>query len=212
MGWKCDALLIRPASVEEGAENLLRDLGFRLSAPIGDEAFLQAIWPMENTIWVGRAGDCLLLSSRGLADPFFGDDRSDFKHALFERFPGAEIAAVLAHSVSGAWAFAVYRKGECVRRKGGSSDDGTIFDVGAPLVEEAELLARSRLDAQGRRMYRLPGFPDEEVSESDVGEELVFKIIERMTGARPDVVKEGGFDLLELPCVGFALRPWWKFW
>ncbi|MBY6240626.1 hypothetical protein [Methylosinus sp. Sm6] len=205
MGTKCDMLLIRPARVEE-SEALLRDLGFQITAPLGEECFCRAIWPKRNTIWVGRAGDCLILSSKGLANQFFEKKRSDFMSLLFARFPESEIAALMLHSVVNLWGFALYRNGEPFRRKAGAADDGTYLDEGAPIAEEEELLAKSTLDAEGRRVYRLPQWPDEEFPEDGVGEEFVLAIFDRMTAARPEAAN------LDISCVGFALRPWWKFW
>jgi hypothetical protein len=204
-------LLIRPARVEE-PETLLRDLGFRLSTPLGELPFDRAIWPARKMIWVGRAGDCLIISSKGLAQQFFEKKSSDFMSLLFARFPESEIAALILHSVVNLWGFALYRNGEPFRRKAGASDDGTYLDEGAPIAEEEELLAKSTLDAEGRRVYRLPEWPDEDFSEDGVGEEFVFAIFGRMTGARPDKPKETAAIIGALPCVGFALRPWWKFW
>ena len=217
MGWKTDTVLIRPADSNEEPERLLRELGFTRLAPVGERRYERAIWPDKNTVWVGLAGDCLMISARGLSDPFFTDRPTPLTDALFHRFAGADVAAVTLHSVVNLWGFAVFRNGRALRRKAGSADDGTFEDWGSPLPEEEDLLANSLLDVDGERIYRLPQLPDEELTEDQVGEEYVFKIFERFAGERPDT----GATLLETRCDGFrfssiaaagARRPWWNFW
>ena len=217
MGWKADTVLIRPAGPGEGAEALLRDLGFTPLTPLGEHRYEQAIWPDEHTVWVGSAGDCLMISARGLSDAFFEPKPAPLAQALFRRFPRAEIAAVTLHSVVNLWGFALFSDGNALRRKAGSADDGTFEDTGDPLPEERELLAKSTLNAKGQRVYRLPEFPDEDMTEDQVGEEYVFKIFERLAGERPDI----GPSLLDTRCAGFrfssiaagtSAAPWWKFW
>ncbi len=217
MGWKTDTVLIRPAGPAEEAEGLLHGLGFAPLTPLGVRRFEQAIWPDKGAIWVGSAGDCLLISARGLSDAFFEPKPAPLVRSLFRRFPHSEIAAVTLHSVVNLWGFALFRDGAPLRRKAGSADDGTFEDSGDPLPEESQLLAKSTRDAKGQRVYRLPEFPDEDMNEDQVGEEYVFKIFERFTGERPDT----GPSLLDTRCEGFRFgsiepmsgtRPWWKFW
>ena len=216
MGWKTDTVLIRPARQAEAGEGLLRDLGFQALAPLGERPYEQAIWPDPGAVWVGSAQDCLMISARGLADRFFEREPSPLVQSLFRRFPRSEIAAVTLHSVVNLWGFALFRDGKLVRRKAGSADDGTFEDMGDPLPEEGELLAKSSRNAKGERVYRLAEFPDEALPEDAVGEEYVFRIFERFTGERPDT----GQTLLETRCLGFRFgaispagtRPWWTFW
>ncbi len=217
MGWKTDTLLIRPASPAEEAQGLLSDLGFASLTPLGERPYEQAIWPDKDTVWVGSCGDCLMISARGLSDLFFQPEPAPRVQALFRRFPHSEVAAVTLHSVVNLWGFALFRDGRPLRRKAGSADDGTFEDTGDPLPEERDLLAKSTRNADGKRVYRLPEFPDEDFTEDQVGEEYVFKVFERFTGERPDT----GPTLLDTRCVGFRFdsiedasgaRPWWKIW
>ena len=209
MGWKCNSVLLRPATLDIGADLLLGDLGYEGLSPLGEAPYEQAIWPLKETIWIAEINGCLILSGRGLADEFFGARRPPLVDRLFARHPKAEIGAVTLHSVVNLWGFAVYREGREIRSKAGSSDDGTFRDFGAPLGEEAEQLACSRLEG-GERVYRLPEFPGEDLSEDQVGEDYVFKIFQRFTGLRPDRDEE----LLTLKCAGFRLAPkpiWRRF-
>ncbi|RBP11408.1 hypothetical protein DFR50_116103 [Roseiarcus fermentans] len=217
MGWKTDTVLIRPAHVGADAQALLGSLGFSDLTPLGERPFEAAIWPKTGEVWIGGAGECLMISARGLCGEVFKPGAAPFVQALARRFPGGEIAAATLHSVVNLWGFAVLRDGVALRRKAGSADDGTFEDFGAPLPEERELLARSTLDGEGRRVYRLPDFAGEAMSEDQVGEEYVFRIFERLTGQRPDT----GETLLDTPCAGFSFsslavaaphRPWWKVW
>ena len=209
MGWKCNSVLLRPAPDERSANSLLGDLGYGGLSPLGEAPYEQAIWPPRETIWIAEINGCLILSAQGLADEFFGARRPALVDRLFARWPHAEIGAVTLHSVVNLWGFAVYRDGREIRGKAGASDEGTFRDFGAPLDEEAEQLACSRLEG-GERVYRLPEFPGEDLSEDQVGEEYVFRIFQRFTGLRPDRDEE----LLAMKCAGFRLAPkpiWRRF-
>ncbi|WP_424361753.1 hypothetical protein [Methylocystis parvus] len=80
--------------------------------------------------------------------------------------------------------------------------------LGDPLREEADLLARSTLAEDGRRVYRLPEFPDEELEEDQLGENFVSEIYRRFTGMALLTDEALG----RVTMLGFAPRPWWKFW
>ena len=116
----------------------------------------------------------------------------------------------MLHSFVNLWGFAVYQDGRRIRGRAGSADDGVFCDDGAPLPEEAELLAHSRIEG-GERLYRLPSFPDEDFAEDQVGEEYVFKIYRRFTGLQLNMDEA----LLDMKCAGFRLgaprKQWWKF-
>ena len=214
MGWKADAVLIRPATLEIPASRLLTELGCENLSTLGEMAYDQVIWPNQGTIWVGAIRDCVIISARGVAERFIEALPSAFADTLLRRFPQSEVAAVTLHSVVNLWGFALYRGGRPIRRKAGSADQGTFEDFGNSIPEEQDLLSKSALDAKSRRIYRLPEFPNEDLSEDQVGEEYVFKVYERLTGERPDI----GDNLLETRCVGFRFawpdkpRPRENFW
>jgi len=214
VGWKADAVLIRPAALEAPANALLTELGCQSLSALGEKPYSQVIWPDKSTNWVGAMRDCVIISARGAAERFIEARPSPFADALFRRFPQSEVAAVTLHSVVNLWGFALYHDGSPIRRKAGSADEGAFEDFGSSIPEEHDLLSKSALDAKGTRIYRLPEFPEEDLSEDQVGEEYVFRVYERLTGERPDI----GRSLLETRCAGFRFawpdepRPRENFW
>lgn len=160
--------------------------------------------------------DCGLILSRGVFEAVTGaNPRGQLLLSVLSHSGGAEACAVTLHSVVNAWGFVVARDGSIIRLKAGASDEGTFLDEGAPLPEEVELLAQSTIDAHGARAYRLAEFPGEIFTEDQVGEDYVFRILERFT----DESWTTSSKLMATECVGFRYaafpqvsRPWWKIW
>lgn len=204
--------LIRPGGLPADPKQMLASLGYSKLTPLASETFDQAIWPTAGQIWIGEIGGCLVITSRGIVDPFFDRQPSVAVQKFFALFPDAEICALTLHSVVNLWGFALFRQGRLVRRKAGSSDDGTFCEEGEPQPEEQEFLSLSHIAADGRRYYRLPDIPDENLPEDAVGEYYVFAFFKRMTGASPAEDE----NLMAMACQGFAVssakRPVWKFW
>lgn len=209
MGLKANSILIRPAALPDNPPQFLESLGFRGLTSLGEQSYGEVRgqrW--SRSVWIGLAGDCLILSGQGLAEPFFEPQPSQLMLQLFDLFANAEICAVALDSVVNAWGFAVFRNRRPIRRKCGDGDVGTTVDEGAPLPEEAALLSCSRLREDGTRVYRVPDFPDGDLDEDQVGENFISEICKRFTGM--DMLTDAALD--QVPMIGFAPPPWWKFW
>lgn len=220
MGWKTDTMLIRPAALDGGPDKLLADLGYDKRRKINDTPFSTA---GAGSIWVGAAGDCVILYTY-LAAGFFDDpqehkDVVDLKNALARTFPEADIAALFLQSVVGGWGFAVFRHGTLIRRQYGH-DDTIVCDEGSRLpVEDAFLSKFRRVEADGEIRYTDPAHPEYEETASSIGESLVFEICRSFTGFPLDKVRANGTNFwLNDDEAKYAAntrasaRPWWKFW
>src|SRR5262249_40874397 len=118
MGWKTNTILVRPALLGAGADELLKHLGYEKRRRIKDEPFATS---GRGSIWIGAVGDCIIIYTL-LADAFFDgflDDPNDksfafFKSALLRRFYDAEVVALTLNSVVDAWGYAVFRSGALI--------------------------------------------------------------------------------------------------
>jgi len=93
--------------------------------------------------------------------------------------------------------------------------------MGEPLAEEKELLSKSKLDSNGKRIYLFEDFPDEPLDEDQVGEDFVFSICYKYLDEELDSAET---SLHETILQGYRYRgitpdkttanaaPWWKFW
>jgi hypothetical protein len=240
VGWKTQTILVRPAVLDGGPEKLLAALGHDRPRKVSETSFSSA---GAGSIWIGAIADCVILYTH-LAAGFFdeNDDRefNDFKAALLQRFPDADVAALFLHSVVGAWGFAVYQRGTLIRHQHGY--DGMVLrDEGPRVPAEETYLARfERHDVDGKILYRDPVHPEwSDMSDPDFGEGLVFEICRSFTGFpldQLDDVRGVNFWLSEEEEQGYARsragasaaidqslhagrvrgavasRPWWKFW
>jgi hypothetical protein len=226
VGWKTQSILIRPAFLENGPDNLLADLGYERRLKGDETPFSRA---GGASIWIGSIEDCIVMVTP-FAGNFFDDDSvADqdfiaFRNALFRRFPGADVAAFLAHSVVAQWGFAVFRGGTLVRRKHGA-DGITFCDEGSRLpVEEAYIARFQRVETEGETKYKDPNHPEyDELTEADLGEMLIQEVGRSFTGVPLDALNipgtqfclnddEARFRPLRRRFIKPRRRPWWKFW
>jgi hypothetical protein len=207
MGWKINAILIRAASLPGEGGQFLSRLGFRGAAPLGERRFGEVCGSRGRSIWIGRAGDSLILSGRVLAEPFFEPQPSRMMVSLFAFFPSAEIGAVILESAVNGWGYAVFDEGRPLRRRRGDGDAGVVIEEGPSLPEESALLGCASRAGDGRRLYHLPELPGETLEEDEVGENFVFAILRRFTG--PGLTDEA---LLEAPMQGFEQPLWRRLW
>ena len=221
MGWKTNTILIRPAGLDGGPEKLLAAFGHDRPRKVSETPFSGA---GTGSIWIGAVADCVILYTP-LASGFFdfddGDNRevNDFKAVLLQHFPQNDVAALILHSVVGAWGFAVYQRGTLIRQQHGY-DDIVQRDEGRRLpVEEAYLAKFERHDIDGQIRYRDPRHPESgDMRDPDFGEQLVFEICRSFTGFpldQLDDVKGTNFWLSEEEKQEYASRrsrPWWRFW
>jgi len=229
MGWKASTIIIhKPTQVDN--EKLLKELGFSKLTKIDDEPFEVAINPDNNKVYIGTYKDNLLISAPDIPMQFLEDNETAIEKKFKQLFPNSEICSIVLHSTVNLWGYSVTIKGKKVRARAGSADDGTFIDIGEPLEEEKELLSKSQLDENGKRIYSLDDFPDEPFNEDQVGENFVFSICKRYFGEELDSADD---LLLNTTLTGFKYgivdkeksisstqsqvqrdnsKPWWKFW
>jgi hypothetical protein len=132
---------------------------------------------------------------------------------ILPAFPRAEVLRVGLHSVVNLWSYALFERGSLRRAYGGSHDDGVVLDEGALLAEEEPHFERSAVRDGRRFFYQESERWAEEYDASAYGEELVFEVMGRFFGCRPDRAS-GDFDPIELPMEAFEreqTRRWWPF-
>ncbi len=203
-------------------EEILKRLDFLNFEKIEDETFDALIYPPANKIYFGKYHRNLIITNEELPQNFITDTLCKEEKRLIELFPDSEICAVILHSVVNLWGYSIIKNGRKIRARAGSSDDGTFLEFGEPIETERELLAQSDLNSDGQRIYVLEDFPDEELSEDQVGEEFVFEIFKRYTG----MDFEFDDELFEIILSGYSYddnpfnnslesesaKPWWNFW
>ncbi len=93
------------------------------------------------------------------------------------------------------------------------------------MEEEKDLLKKSELDSNGNRIYFLDDFPDEKMTEDQMGEDFVFEISKRYFGERIDCNDElfetnlKAYQIINKPKLKTInkkqtekVNKWWKFW
>lgn len=228
MGWKAASMIISNVTTVD-AEKLLQKLGIEQFEKIEDEPYDVAVYPDNHQIFIGVYKQNLIISSWEITDLSFDKVLSPFEQKLSAIFPASEICTIQLHSVVNHWAYSIVKNGEKIRVRSGNSDQGTIIELGEPLLEEQALLAKSEIK-DGRRIYHLK---DEAPYEEDqVGENFVSALWARYTG----VELFADDDMFEFMLAGFkipkstrasapvvapsrenpkpvvVIKPWWKFW
>jgi hypothetical protein len=189
MRWKISSIIINPkANIEN--EKLLEEFGFSNLQKIQDEPYDVAIYPAPDKVYIGTYKNNLIISANNLPMEFFSKSLSPLEEKLISLFPGSEICAVSLNSVINNWGYAVIKQGRKVRARTGDADRGTVLDYGEPLEEELSLLSTSKLDENGQRIYYLEKNGGEPYFEHQVGENFVFEILKKYTGALLDHDKE----------------------
>jgi len=222
MGWKVSAVIIN-SDADVSYEEILENLRFSNFKRVEDETFNAVIYPTDNLIYFGKYRRNLIITNAELPENFITDTLCEQEKSLIELFPDSEICAVILHSVVNLWGYSIIKNGRKIRARAGSADDRTFLEFGEPIESERELLAHSELNSDGERVYVFEDFPDEELSEDQVGEEFVFEMFKKYTG----VDFESDDELFELNLSGYSYedslikyndsdsvsaKPWWNFW
>jgi hypothetical protein len=181
MGWKLSSVLINTPN-DTNYEELLNELGFRNLLKIENDSFETAMYPEQGKVYVGKYNGNIIICADELPLDFFNESLSATEKTLIKFFPKSEIFAASLHSVINHFGFAVINAGKKIRVKAGDADSGTTIDIGKPLEQEEELLAKSKIDDNGQRLYYLDKNSDEPYFENQVGENFVFEIFRRYTG------------------------------
>lgn len=193
MGWKIATIIIN-SEKEVNDKVLLAALGFPKVRTIAPKPFETAMHPKKRIIYMGRYKGNLLICTMDLPLSFLERSVSKGEKILNDYFPDAEIAAVILHSTVNLWGYSMSKNGEKLRVRGGNAENGTMINYGDPLKEEKALLAASRLDENGKRVYAFDEIPGELLTEDQVGEEFVFELWKRYFGERLDAADDLLFE------------------
>ena len=180
MGWKLSSVIIN-SSTDISYDDLLDKLGFKNLTRLEDEPYDSAMYPDKDRVYVGNYKNNLIICAENLPLKFYDKSLSDTEKTLIKYFPESEICAVSLQSTINHFGFAVIKAGEKIRVKAGDADLGTVIDIGKPLEQEEELLAKSKIDDKGQRLFYLDGDSDPYL-ENQIGENFVFEIFKRYTG------------------------------
>lgn len=198
MGWKC--LLLIVSNVREYDEqNILEALNLKNVQKKGEDLLETAIYPRDNSIGIGQYKGHLLLCGLFVMD-CLNTTMGAIEHNLIKLFPQSELCALSLHSVVNHWGYSLIQNGAKVRARIGDAEHGTFVDVGQPLPEELALLQQSTIDETGERLYVLDEFPDDPMTEDQVGEEFVFELSKKYFGERLDQAE----DWFEVPLSKFS--------
>ena len=178
MGWKC-AFVVVSNTEEKDPEALLRELGYGNLSPAAADSFDVAMYPRDGKAYVGHFNGHLVIADEFLAIESLEEGLNDQEQVLLNRYPGSEIASFSLHSVTNFWGYSLVRNGQKIRLRAGFSNDGVIMEEGDPLPEEAELLSKSKVNAEGIREYWLDDDQEEPYEDAEVGEEFVFQLASR---------------------------------
>jgi hypothetical protein len=221
MGWKASCILINerepgylgtlPPHDPERASKLIADLGLGRCRSRGMTTFDVGIYP--DHLVVGAYDGAAVIGAPEIIDSCatLGDDR--LMGRVLRLFPQAAILRIGLQSVVNLFGYTYFEGGKLLRAYAGAADCGVVVDVGAWLPEERPLFERSVVREGRRYFYAEINGQDEEFDAPAFGEELVFEVMGRFFGCRPDRVSE--VDPLELPMESFdriGLRRWlWPF-
>ena len=219
MGWKTATVIVNNTN-DINFKSLLEELGFTKFERIEDEPYEVAMNPGDNTVFIGKYKDILLITSWEIADKFFYENNSAYPDLLIKLFPRSEICSLVLHSGVNLWGYAVIKDGQLIRARSGSAQDGTFIDIGEPLPEEMEILSRSTLHEDGTRTYSYKEYDAEPMSEDQVGEEFVFAVSGRYFDEQLhtddllfDTMLEGyTYTKMITDETVVSKKPWWKFW
>lgn len=182
MGWKTD-LIILDGQLGD-AKPLLLALGYD-KATVQAASSVAAMFPPRQLLIAEYAG-CTLIAEPSLPSAILGKPDGKEARRLLQQFPQHGMLVCVLHSVVNLAAFSLYQHGQLVRAFAASSDDGVFTDSGEPLAEEKQLLARFSKNIEDNGTAHYQDNNGDVLTLADLGEELVFEVMARFTGQRPD--------------------------
>jgi hypothetical protein len=221
MGWKASCVLISerepwhlasmPTHDPEKARRLILDLGLGPHRNRGVTTFEEGIYP--DRLVIGAYKGVAIIGHPRLVRACLEPRADPLTERILTVFPRAAVLRVGLHSVVNLWSYAYFEEGRLVRAHGGSADDGVVLDEGDLLDEEKPHFERSVVRNGQRFFYAEINGETEEFDASAYGEELVFEVMGRLLGCRPDRTRNE-FDPIELPMEAYDKEPrkrWWHF-
>ncbi len=205
MGWNLSTIIIN--NVHQFDEKKVHKiLGAVKSNQIEDEVFDAVMCPEElNEIYLCHHNNLLIITNVFMPFQFYTTNLSRLEKKLIKAFPTSEIGTFSLFSSINYFGFAIIQNKKKIRVKTGDAESDGHLDFGQPLEEEKYFFKNSILN-NGTKMYYLDEDPTELFTEDQIGDELVFKIIQRFL---PNGIDDDAFG--ETLCHGYKKRLWWWY-
>ena len=194
MGWKASCILVnerhpgflgtRPPHDPGRAVRLIDGLRLGRHRSRGMTTFDVGIYP--DHLVVGAYDGDAVIGAPQVIDSCLSLGTDPLMGRVLRLFPDAAILRVGLHSVVNLWSYEHFEGGRLLRAYGGSGDDGVMADEGELLPEERPHFERSVVRDGERFFYAEIDGRTEEFDASAFGEELVFEVMGRFFGCRPD--------------------------
>jgi hypothetical protein len=183
MGWKASAIFIKPAGNVDD-QKLLDLFGYGDAQAEAKPGYLEtAIYPAENYLYIARFNDVIVICVQDFPDRFYTQQLTYIEQRLADIFPVGEILAISLHSGNNYFGYALIKDGKKARVKTGPGHNkAVLFEMGAPLPEEASLYALSKTDSRNEKFFYFEHRPNDPLPEDAVGENFVFNITGRFFG------------------------------
>lgn len=225
MGWKLSAIII---DTVEDTEKVLSCFNFSDFEYYQTEALETVMLPKANEIYIDTYNKKTIICVDVFPQEIIESRNPELENKLITLFPNSEICCLILHSGVNLWGYSLIKNGEKIRARAGWSDVGTTVESGDPIKEELELLSKSRINDSGKREYWFEENPGNPFQEDQVGENFVFKIMERYFTVE-DIYDEHLFEA-DFKGYKFTLKselqsesnhtmptvvvkkPWWQFW
>lgn len=240
MGWKMSMIIIN-SEKEFKKDELFESLGYYDLKHIDKRYWESVINPDDGRIYIGQHNGNTIICMQELPIESLDTSLSRAEKVFSENFPNADIVTFALHSVVNLWGYSVVNNGKKLRVRGGTADSGIIVESGEILEEEKELFSKSKVNANGDRVFVFEGMPNDEFEDSQVGENFVFDLSRKYFGESLD----SGDALFEVELEGYTYstskptnkieeqiqpkqiqpepnqpkqnkpspkKPWWKFW
>ncbi len=183
MGWKTNLIIVNVGEPDEG--KLLTALGYGGAIPQA-ECTCEAMFPPKSLV-IGRYAGCTLIGEPKLPTKILDNPDGEEARRLLNQFSDNTVLICTLHSVVNLAGFCLYEKGVLKRSFAVSSDDGVFANTGSSLPEEDRFLSRfvKSTDTGDHDLYQATD--GESFTVDQLGEDIVFEVIARMLGDRPDM-------------------------
>lgn len=183
MEWQaCGILINNPPEISN--EEIMTALGISFEKPESNP--LIEVINTENRICFGRYKRNIIISMPLKTISLVIDEGEQRNTKLQSIFPTSEIFCFLLQSENDTYGYVVFRDKKLIRFKAGNNIIKVMADEGEPLEEELELLSKSELKEEGKRIFYFDDSPERTFTDEQISEQFIFNIFKRYTGERLD--------------------------